>query len=198
MRLAALEGEHNSLMSQLKKNRNSDNQLIDKAITKIKTNFEKDVFAVMTDNEAKMKKMRELVVLHHPDILVYGCSAHYANLLEETVTNSDIMRHLVAIHKYFRNMHKAHGLLMELGGCQPQIPNDTKWNSIVDYLKTFLKNHILYVDVKTIMLNKGEDMPANISLAVDNIGLLREAEHMMSHMKKFGRALRQTTATLMR
>ena len=71
----------------------------------------------------------------------------------------------------------------------PQIPNDTRWNSVVECLRTFMRNHALYVDVKTQMLNKNEDMPANISQAVDNIGLLREAEHMMSHMKKFGSAL---------
>lgn len=163
--------------------------LIDEAITEIKAKFGKDVFAVVTDNEAKMKKMRELVELRHPDIIVYGCSAHYANLLEESVTTADVMKHIVAIHKYFRNVHQAHGLLKELGGCQPQIPNDTRWNSIVDCLQTFLRNHALYVEVKTIMLNKDQDMPANISQSVDNIGLLREAEHMMGHMKKFGGAL---------
>ena len=164
-------------------------ELLDEAISEIKDKYDKSVFGICTDNEAKMKKLRNLVKQKYPQVVVYGCSAHYANLLEDDVTNSQVMKHLIEIQKYFRNVHRAHGLLKEKGGCMPQIPNETRWNSSVDCLKTFIKNHSYYVSVKTDLLANNEDMPKNISNSVDNIGLLREAEHLLTHMNKFSTAL---------
>lgn len=169
-------------------------ELMDEAIQDIQQRFGKDVFGVCTDNEAKMKKLRDLVLLKYPDMIVYGCSAHYANLLEGDITNSEIIKHIVEIQKYFRNVHKAHGLLKEKGGCMPQLPNETRWNSVVDCLETFVKNHCLYTAVKTDMLQQGEDLPNNISRTVDNIGLMREAENLLAHMRKFSAALDQLQA----
>ena len=59
----------------------------------------------------------------------------------------------------------------------------------MDCLRTFIKNHSIYVSIKTDLLAKDEDMPKNISNMVDNIGLLREAENMLTHMNKFSAAL---------
>ena len=163
--------------------------MLDEAIKEIRMKYNKDVFAICTDNEAKMKKLRSLVERKYPMMVVYGCSAHYANLLEQDVVNTRVMKHIVEIQKYFRNVHRAHGLLKERSGCMPQIPNDTCWNSSVDCLQTFIKNHGHYVSVKTEMLIIGEDMPKHISQSVDNIGLLRDAETLLSQMNKFGSAL---------
>ena len=164
-------------------------QLLDDAIQEIQRDLGKTVFGVCTDNEAKMKSLRQLVKRSYPDILVYGCGAHYANLLEEDVNNTQVLKHVVEIQKYFRNVHKAHGMLKEKGGCMSQLPNATRWNSIVSCLETFIKNYHTYVNIKSDMLQNDEDMPAPISRAVDNIGLLRNAEHFLGHMKKFASAL---------
>lgn len=166
-------------------------QLLDDAIQEIKRDFDKTVFAVCTDNENKMKNARTLIKRKYPDLLIYGCAAHYANLMQEDVTNDDVLKHIVAIQKYFRGTHKAHGMLKEKGGCMPQLPNETRWNSQVDCLETFVKNHPHYVSIKSDMLMEGEDMPGRISLKVDDIGLLRNAEHLLSNMRKFARALDQ-------
>ena len=80
-------------------------------------------------------------------------------------------------------------IYIPVGGCMPQLPNATRWNSIVSCLETFIKNYHIYVNIKSDMLQNDEDMPANISKAVDNIGLLRNAEHFLGQMKKFGAAL---------
>ena len=71
----------------------------------------------------------------------------------------------------------------------PKLPNETRWNSTIDCLETFVKNQNLYVAVKTEMLQEDEEMPHNISRSVHNIGLLREAENLLVHMRKFGCAL---------
>lgn len=44
------------------------------------------------------------------------------------------------------------------------------------------------------MLEQGEDLPNNISRTVDNIGLMREAENLLAHMRKFSAALDQLQA----
>ena len=163
---------------------------MDQAIEEIKNDLGKDVFAVCTDNESKMKRLREIVKTKYPDILVYGCGAHYANLLEEDVNNSAILKHIIETQKYFRNVHKAHGMLKEKAGCMSQLPNATHWNSIIHCLETFIKSYHVYVSIKSDMIMRDEnDMPANISRNVDNIGLLREAKNFLSHMRKFGCAL---------
>lgn len=41
-------------------------------------------------------------------IITYGCSAHYLNLLEKVVTPQTIMKHVVEVQKYFRNHHQPH------------------------------------------------------------------------------------------
>lgn len=66
------------------------------------------VFAVCTDNENKMNKMKEILKEKYPNLLTYGCSAHYLNLIEKEVTPKTILKHIVEIQKYFRNHHQPH------------------------------------------------------------------------------------------
>lgn len=52
------------------------------AVDSIKTcenKFGKKVFAICTDNENKMVKMRTSLSEIYPSIITYGCSAHYLN-----------------------------------------------------------------------------------------------------------------------
>ncbi|KAJ8881847.1 hypothetical protein PR048_018333 [Dryococelus australis] len=42
------------------------------------------------------------------------------------------MGHIVEVQKYFRNVHQAHGWLLEKVCVMPQMPNETQWNSHPD------------------------------------------------------------------
>jgi len=55
-----------------------------------------------------MVRMKELLKEEFPKILTYGCSAHHMNLLEKDVCNATIMKQIVEVQKYFRNIHQAH------------------------------------------------------------------------------------------
>ena len=44
------------------------------AIVEIKMQYGKDVFATCTDNEAKMVKMKEVVLKEYSAVLTYGCN----------------------------------------------------------------------------------------------------------------------------
>lgn len=71
-----------------------------------------------------MLKMRELLCNKRCKLLCYGCAAHYLNKVEEKATAEKIIDKAVAVHKHMRNVHIAHGMLSELGGRHPQLPND--------------------------------------------------------------------------
>ena len=164
-------------------------ELLDTAIKEIEEKYKKPVYGIVTDNENKMKRVRQLVLQKYPDKIVYGCSAHYESLLQDDVKTDAILKHVVAVNSYFRNNHRAHGMLKERGGVMPQLPNKTRWQSQEGALNSFKTNHPIYVAIRTEMINEGEDMPKNIAKLVDNIGLAREAFNLCGQMKVYGEAL---------
>lgn len=66
------------------------------------------MFAVCTDNENKMVSMRRKIKDAYPDIMVYGCNAHYLNLLEIELTPHTVLSKIEKVQKYFRNHHQPH------------------------------------------------------------------------------------------
>lgn len=101
-------------------------EIAKKNIEDLRQNYEVEVFAFVSDNENKMKKMKNLLEDIYPDLLTYGCSAHWLNLVEKAVTPKSGLKYIIEIHKYFRNNHQAHGWLKEKNGLMPQLPNDTR------------------------------------------------------------------------
>ena len=81
------------------------------AVEEIKENYNINVFALCSDNENKMERMKELVEIQYHTILMYDCSAHYLNLLEKDVTPKTILNYIVDMNKYFDIHHLSHGLL---------------------------------------------------------------------------------------
>ena len=79
--------------------------ILNKAIVEIQIQNEKAVFTILTDNEAKIVKMRELALKEYPTVLRYRCSTHYMSLLEKDIGNTVILKQIVEIQKYFRNIH---------------------------------------------------------------------------------------------
>ena len=62
------------------------------------------VKALVTDNEKKMEAMRKIIQEKNPEIVVYGCSSHWLNLLGQDITPSQISAQVVEINKYFRKI----------------------------------------------------------------------------------------------
>jgi hypothetical protein len=74
--------------------------------------FDKKVFAFCSDNENKMLSMIHVIESKYPDVILYGDSEHYLNLVAQAVTPNSLMKHIILINKYFRN----HGWLTEKNG----------------------------------------------------------------------------------
>ncbi|GFS82707.1 DUF659 domain-containing protein [Nephila pilipes] len=97
-----------------------------------------------------MEKMRRELEQKYENstLITYGCGAHCLNLLGQDITPSSLMKHLVDIHKYFRNHHAPGAWLKECSECvSPQLPGCTKWGSQLTCLETFIRNHASYVKI---------------------------------------------------
>lgn len=168
--------------------------IVEEAMNECFENLNCKVFAVVTDNEPKMTKMWEILNEKHPDLITYGCSAHLLNLVEKEISPKTVLSHIVKINKYFRNVHQAHGWLQEQGGHMPQLPNDTRWNSHVDCLKSFKMNYHKY---REIALEHSQDFCKDIAKLLNNMGLYQEAVHLGKQLSVVGNALdklqRETT-----
>ena len=106
------------------------------------------VRSIVTDNEKKLEKMKTLLQQDDDQLIVYGCSSHWLNLLGQELTTPQIMKHVVEVQKYFRNHHQPSGWLKEVSeAVKPQIPGDTRWNSQLTCTDTFIKNHAAYAHV---------------------------------------------------
>ncbi|MEL7307755.1 MAG: hAT transposon family protein, partial [Pseudomonadota bacterium] len=140
----------------------------------------------VTDNENKIKKLRQLLGEWRPELLIYGCSAHYLNLVENEATPSAAKNHIVEVQKYFRTHQKEAALLKEAGGKSPQLPNNTRWSSDKACFSTFVENHHLYLRIRD---SEGNSMSPRIKHLIDNRGLLLEARHMLQQLDKISDAL---------
>lgn len=145
-------------------------QVAETCIEKCKTNYDKNVFALVTDNEKKMVKVREILKEKFPDLVTYGCSAHYLNLVETDVTPRTVLAQVVEVQKFFRNHHQPHGWLKEKGGRMPQIPNTTRWNSQNDCVKTFVENFHLYLQISA---EHSENIDSRIVRILNNVSIYR-------------------------
>lgn len=141
------------------------------------------VTAVTTDNEKKMQKMKELLHSEHEHLIVYGCASHWMNLLGQDVAPSQVVNQIVEINKFFCNHHAAGSLLDEQkGSLKPQLPGDTRWNSQLDCIHTFLINRpFMALIVAQQDSEEGQTViDARIAKLINNIGLLNEAKNLQS------------------
>lgn len=160
-------------------------KIANEAIDYCKKDLGVEVFAICSDNENKMVKARELLEKEHK-LITYGCSAHYLNLLANEVTNKTIMKHIIALHKFFCNHHKPHGWLKEKNGLMPQLPNETRWNSQAACLNTFIKNYALYLEIQAQYSN---EFPEHINRILGNAMIYKEAINLHKQISIIEEAL---------
>jgi hypothetical protein len=145
------------------------------------------VRSVVTDNEKKMQKMKTLLQADDDQLIVYGCSSHWLNLLGQELTQSQIMKHIVEVQKYFRNHHQPCGWLKEASDMvTPQLPGDTRWNSQLTCIETFIRNHPGYTQVANA---HDDEIDKNILKHIRDYNLLKQAKDLMKQLKSVGDAL---------
>ncbi|KAB7500391.1 hypothetical protein Anas_13157 [Armadillidium nasatum] len=75
---------------------------------------------------------------------------------------------------------------MKKGGVIAQLPNDTRWNSQIDCVKTFIKNYPHYLSIREGNTDSIDDYIRKI---LDNSEIHREAINLNSQLEIVGIAL---------
>jgi len=119
-------------------------------------------------------------------LYVYGCAAHYLNLVEKEVSPRTVLSKVVEVQKYFRNHHLPQAWLREKGGLSPQIPNDTRWNSQEACIDTFLKNYQKYFEISC---EHPDEIDKNIISTVRNASIQMETMNLIQQLKLVSIAL---------
>jgi len=152
---------------------------------------------VVTDNENKMSKMWQILKEKQPKLIAYGCSAHLLNLVGKDVTPQTILHKIIKIQKYFRNVHQAHGWLKEKDGLMPQIPNETRWNSHPECVRTFVANYHKY---REIALEQDNEFNDSISNILNDMAIYSESVYLEKQLSIVASALnilqRESTSIL--
>lgn len=78
----------------------------------------------------------------------------------------------------------------------PQIPNDTRWNSQVECLSTFLNNFNDYVDIMEKSIeNESSLFTQNIIKILENREVYRKAQQLQKQLKLFAAALDKVSSS---
>ncbi|XP_031328801.1 uncharacterized protein LOC116159856 [Photinus pyralis] len=161
-------------------------QLAIQSIEDCKRKYNKDVFALVTDNENKMKMLRRNIRETYSEILTYGCSSHYLNLLENVISPKTVLKHIIEIQTYWRNHHQPHGWLREKNGKMPQIPNDTRWNSQLDCVRTYNQNYFTY---REIIKEHPQEIIEPIKRKINDFNIYQNSLDLEEQLKVVGTAL---------
>jgi hypothetical protein len=157
------------------------------AIEQCVDEFDKKVFAICSDNENKMVSMRNIIESNYPDVITYGDSAHYLNLVRQAVTPDSLMKHIIFINKFFRNHQNAHDWLKEKNGMMPQLNSDTRWDSQKTCLQTYISNHEKY---NQIVNDHREEM----NPIVVDIGIYKQSLDLKIQLEVLGQILKKIQA----
>ncbi|XP_073506891.1 uncharacterized protein [Phyllobates terribilis] len=118
-------------------------------------------------------------------LITYGCSAHLLHLLAKDLSVPEIKANVVEIAKYFRNNHFAAAALKRMGGTKLTLPQNVRWNSVVDCFEQYIKNWPILMTLKKMKIK----IDGTVTAKILNIGLKRNVEHMLSFLKPISQAL---------
>ena len=157
------------------------------AIKEAKEVYGCHVTAMVTDNEKKMEVMKQNLKDIDPDLTAYGCSAHWLNLLGQDITPFQVINQVVEVNKYFQNHHVPGALLSEMSGSvKPQLQAETRWNSQLKRIETFVKNRPFMV----LIVAQNEDLiDTRIRNLIHKVGLFNEVKHLQSQLQPISSAL---------
>ena len=145
------------------------------------------VIGIVTDNEKKMEVMKTSLKEADQNLSVYGCSAHWLNLLGQDITPSQVISQVVEVSKHFRNHHVPGTLLNEISGSvKPQLPAETRCNSQLKCIETFIRNRPFMM---LIVAQNEELIETRIQKILHNVGLFNEVKNLHTQLHPISAAL---------
>ncbi|KAJ8874488.1 hypothetical protein PR048_025348 [Dryococelus australis] len=142
--------------------------------------------SIVTDNIGNVRKMcSDLEENEDLNVIICGCSAHLLNLLAKDLQVPNVKEH-VEIVKYFCKNHFAHAKYKQEGGQLLVLPKDVRWNTIADCLPAYIKYWLV---LTKICEENRTAINENIYRKAMNMGIKRNADHMLRHLKPVAIAL---------
>ncbi|KAK2152368.1 hypothetical protein LSH36_330g03026 [Paralvinella palmiformis] len=134
-----------------------------------------------------MERMRAALQQDDPDLTVYGCSAHWLNLLGQDLTTQSVMKHIVEVQKYFRNHHKPCAWPTEcLDSRKSQLLGETRWKSQLTCLDSCNTNRPSHMK---IVQDHEDEIDQNIAKKIQNINIFRKAKDMADQLRPVANAI---------
>lgn len=108
-------------------------------------------------------------------------------LLGQDVTPAQGINQVVEVNKYFRNHHVPGALLAEIPeSVKPQLPAETRWNSQLTCIDTFIRNRPYLL----MICAKNEDIiDSRIRNLIHNVGLFNEIKNLQKRLQPISSAL---------
>jgi hypothetical protein len=157
------------------------------AISTATEQYQCTVTGVVTDNE-KMVAMKQNLHDSNPELTVYGCSAHWLNLLGQDITPAQVINQVVEINKYFRNHHIPGPCYLKypIHSVKPQLPAETRWNSQLTCIDTYIRNR----PYMPMIIAKNEELiDPRIRSIIHNVGLFNEVKHLQLQLQPVSNGL---------
>ena len=150
---------------------------INDAVKFAKQEFQTNVFAIITDNDSKIKKGARLSEsADGTNIWQTTCSSHSGNLLIKTIAEEDdSLKYLRDVIHTFRDP-KLESLLIELGGTKLQNYPDTRFCYFRDSCESVLKN-IPYL--QKIILTKDVNIPNLVSQLIFDENFIQSLKNII-------------------
>ena len=156
-------------------------------IESLKSLYGCTVDSVVTDNAKNMSKMRQLLHEDNPSLFVYGYNAHWINLLGQDVPPSSITKQVVEVQKYFRNHHQPSAWLKSYeGSVKPQLPGETRWNSQLTCLDTFLRNRPFMIKITE---DHSSDVDITIARKINDYNIYCQVRDLYDQLKPIAEGL---------
>ncbi|KAG8148070.1 hypothetical protein E2320_000136 [Naja naja] len=109
------------------------------------------------------------------------------SLVTDNAANVSKMRRNVEQHEVTTKLITYGSLALKIvGGTKLTLPQDIRWNSVVDCFEQYIKNSPILM---TICEQNREKIDGTITAKILNIGLKRNVEHMLSILKPVSEAL---------
>ncbi|CAH2090930.1 unnamed protein product [Euphydryas editha] len=157
------------------------------SIKKTEEYFRVKVRSFVTDNTGNVTKMRrELEMQEDIDIIQYGCSAHFLNLLAEDVEVKEVTKHVINVVKYFRNKHLPAAWYKGAKGKKLVMPIGVRWNSIRDTVRSFVENRGILVQ---ICQNHRDAIDRDIYRIVNDIQIANNSLDLLARLDPIAKAL---------
>ena len=119
-------------------------------------------------------------------INTYLCSSHALHNLAKDCEIKNVKANIVEVIKYFKYNHFAAAKLREEGNKALVLPQDVRWNTLCDCLKSYLNSWSVLVKIADENRNK---IDQNIAQKINNMTLKRSAETLLSRLYPIAVAL---------